>query len=242
VKRYTPLVTTSPLRRSSPLERRVGLTRRLTGEEPCRKAARLLQAAREPHRAKRDTGFPRAVKLAVRGRAGHRCEACAVPCPPGFGNIQHRWPRKMGGSRATIISSIMNAVLLCGTPVTGDHGLCETRDPHMNAMGFWLRRWEHPALTPIMLHGESGGVLVWLTPDGGYSQAPPEGVLIMIRNTTGHLFATDRAVAAQGHGSCGGWSSTQDGQIVCACGAPLAGLALGDGARRPPRLERRAAA
>jgi hypothetical protein len=46
----------------------------------------------------------------------------------------------------------------------------------------------------------------------------------MIRNTTGWAYATDRAVAAEGHGEHGGWATTQDGRVVCACGAPLPGI------------------
>jgi hypothetical protein len=46
----------------------------------------------------------------------------------------------------------------------------------------------------------------------------------MIRNTTGYLFQVDRAVAEAGHGTCGGWSTAQDGQVICACGTPLPGI------------------
>jgi hypothetical protein len=128
-----------------------------------------------PPRRQRQAGFLPATKKAIRRRAGHRCEACGCPVPPGFGNIQHRSARKMGGSRLAWVNSVVNGVLLCGTPFTGDHGLCESRDTHMHAQGFWLEQHEHPAEVPIMLHGEFGGVLAWLTPAGGYSAEAPGG-------------------------------------------------------------------
>jgi len=143
-------------------------------------AERAPRDASGPRRPRQETGFSRAVKDAVRKRAGDRCEACGTGVPPGYGNFQHRLARKSGGRRGAmkaLIGSIVNATLLCGTPQSGDHGLCEARDPHMHAQGFWLEEGQDPAAEPIMLHGRGGsGMKVWLTPEGGYSTEPPEGV------------------------------------------------------------------
>ncbi len=130
------------------------------------------------------TGFSAAVKLQIRTRAGNGdpaaacCEACAVFLGEHGGQVQHIYARQAGGSLEWLYRSAANGALLCGTVYTGDHGLCEDRDPHMEAMGFWRRRngQEKPGDYPIMLHGEFGGVQVYLTPDGGYSlQAPRAG-------------------------------------------------------------------
>ena len=43
----------------------------------------------------------------------------------------------------------------------------------------------------------------------------------MIRNTTSWEFAVDRAVAAEGHGNCGGWALAATGLIICRCTATL---------------------
>lgn len=135
-------------------------------------------------RAQRDTGFPAAVKLAIRTRAGNgdpdqaACEACGIWLGRYGGQIQHIYARGSGGSSLWLYRSAANGALLCGTRYTGDHGLCEDRDPDMEAMGFWRRRngLEKPGDYPIMLHGQGGGVLVWLTPDGGYAlKAPADG-------------------------------------------------------------------
>lgn len=134
--------------------------------------------AREPGR---DTGFPPAVRLAIRTRAGNgdpgnaACEACAVWLGENGGQIQHIYARGIGGSALWLYSSAANGALLCGTRYTGCHGLCEDRDEHMEAMGFWRRRngQEKPGDYPVMLHGEGGGVAAYLTPGGTYSFQPP---------------------------------------------------------------------
>lgn len=43
------------------------------------------------------------------------------------------------------------------------------RSEHMRAMGFWRKSSDPPSA--IMLHGQDGGISVWLTADGGYSVA-----------------------------------------------------------------------
>ena len=123
------------------------------------------------------TGFPASVRLAVRKRAGGgdvndaRCESCNIWLGRYGGDIQHIQARGMGGSR--LRNAITNGVLLC-SPSTDKrtcHGLCEARDEHMRAMGFW--RFSTDPVIPLMLHGEQSGVLVRLTPEGGYEVARP---------------------------------------------------------------------
>ena len=167
----------SALPPGKPLERRTGF---LTVVRDIDSAA-----ARKPSQARasrKRTGFPDAVKLAVRKRAGGgdpdqaRCEACGTFLGCHDGQIQHRMARGMGGTSLPMTDSIVNAALLCGTPSTGCHGLAERRDRLMNAHGYWLRAGEDPAGTPIMLASQYGsGVTVWLTPLGGYSPLPPFG-------------------------------------------------------------------
>jgi hypothetical protein len=44
----------------------------------------------------------------------------------------------------------------------------------MHGRGFWLRSWEDPAATSVMVASRyRSGVTVWLTDDGEYSFAPP---------------------------------------------------------------------
>lgn len=135
----------------------------------------VQQVQRREVKSRRETGFPPAVRLAIRVRAGNgdidqaACEACNCWLGRYGGQIQHIVARGMGGSRRR--NKITDGCLLCGTPRTGCHGLCESRDPHMRAMGFW-RKSTDPRI-PLMLHGEQSGVLVWLTPEGGYRTARP---------------------------------------------------------------------
>ena len=155
----------------TPIVRTSGLPRVGAGRLEAAGAGTVKSAART------GTGFSRAVKLAVRTRAGNgdpdqaRCEATGVWLGRYGGEIQHRDARGMGGTSDPVTSSIVNAVLLS----TGAHRLAESRDEHMNAMGFWLRNGEDPALTPIMLHSEHGsGVTVWLGTDGQYHTNGPQ--------------------------------------------------------------------
>ena len=130
----------------------------------------------------RMTGFPAAVKLAVRTRAGQgdpdaaSCEACGIWLGREGGQIQHRVARGMGGTSLAVNSSAANGALLCGTPFERCHGLCEKRDEGMNEEGFWLRAGEDPLETPILLQSRYGsGVTVWLGMDGEYHLQPPAG-------------------------------------------------------------------
>jgi hypothetical protein len=130
-----------------------------------------------------DTGFPPAVKLAIRARAGDGdpdnavCEACGVWLGRYGGEIQHIIARGSGGTSLPEIGSVVNGCLLCGCAAlrTGCHGRCEKRDPEMNERGFWRLHGERPGTTPLEMHGRDGGFTRWLTPDGHYSTTPTVG-------------------------------------------------------------------
>jgi hypothetical protein len=177
------------VKRSAPLQRHTALTVRTPlspGDKPLARRKPLQAVAgpartTKPQSAPRDTGFPAEVKLLIRTRAGNgdpeqaRCEACNVWLGLHGGQIQHIYARGKGGTSDPLYNSAANGAALCGTSETGDHGLCEDRDPHMNEMGFWRKRngKERPGDYPIMLHGQGGGRLAWLTPEGDYADAPP---------------------------------------------------------------------
>jgi hypothetical protein len=142
--------------------------------------------ARQPRR--RDTGFPPQVKLLARTRAGGgdidqaACEACGRWLGRYGGQIQHRLARGAGGSKDPVVNGIANAALLCGTPLDKRtcHGKAESRDPEMEAKGWWIESGngpEHdPRHVPVMLQSAAGsGVTVWLGEDGKYlTEAPKE--------------------------------------------------------------------
>ena len=123
--------------------------------------------------SRRDTGFSRAVRLAVRERAGNCCECHSIWLGDNGGELQHRVARGMGGRKSGAppwINGVANGVLMC---VPG-HRDAESRSAHMHERGFWLRSGEDPRLVPVMLHGLQGGIAVWLTADGRYSARPPD--------------------------------------------------------------------
>jgi hypothetical protein len=145
-------------------------------------AERAPGAASQPRKPARDTGFPPRAKLLIRTRAGNGdpgnacCEACGTWCGEHGGQIQHIYARGKGGTTDPLYSSAANGALICGTPSSGCHGLCENRDPHMNEAGFWRERngKEKPGDYPVMLHSQHGsGMTVWLLPDGTYGYEAP---------------------------------------------------------------------
>jgi hypothetical protein len=108
------------------------------------------------------------------------CEACGVWVGRYEGDHQHIVARGMGGCKLAVINSAANCALLCRRC----HDLCEARDPHMEAAGFWARQGTDPRLLPMMLASEGGsGVLVWRAEDG----KGPDG--------TGYLYEPEEAVA-----------------------------------------------
>lgn len=167
----------TPLVRVTPLARRAALrTSRLSAEDAYKSAPQAIPPRRR--RARTDTGFPPAVKLAVRARAGGgdperaACEACAFHVGRYGGEIQHRVARGRGGTRRPVINTIVNAALLC----SHCHRLAESRDADMYGAGWWLKSWQDPACEPVLLNSETrSGMLAWLAPDGTYSYTPPEG-------------------------------------------------------------------
>jgi len=161
----------------TPIVRTSGLPRVGAGRLEAAGAGTVKSAART------ETGFSRAVKLAVRTRAGSgdvneaRCECCGIWLGRYGGQVQHIVARGMGGTSSPVLKTAANAALLCGTAQSGDHGLAESRDREMGAKGFWLPQGTDPRTVPMMLASEHGsGITVWRSEDGRYLLEAPEGV------------------------------------------------------------------
>lgn len=102
-------------------------------------------------RSPRSTSAKPAVVLAVKLRAGGRCERCAGPVPTDA-EVHHRIPRGMGGSRNDPrINLASNLVVLCGKC----HRWIESYRDAARADGWLVLRTAEPNATPIesRLHG-----------------------------------------------------------------------------------------
>lgn len=89
--------------------------------------------------------------MTVRARDDERCVRCGCYCGPGshtVGQIHHRAPRRMGGSRSPYINQPANLVLLdldC-------HAWVESHRTVATAQGFLLRKASHAHEVPVQAH------------------------------------------------------------------------------------------
>lgn len=117
------------------------------------------------------TGPDDETRALLLARAGYRCEACGqgIRGPLGY-SCQHRIPRGMGGTDRVWINSPVNLLVMCGSALSGCHGLAERRDTMMNLRGFWLKSGQTPADTPVQLFDRTW---VELTATGLYLPTSP---------------------------------------------------------------------
>ncbi|MFF0546916.1 HNH endonuclease [Nocardia thailandica] len=115
---------------------------------------------------RRNTGPSAEVIEMVRRRADNRCERCAWLLHAG-GQIHHRVPRGMGGSRSAWINRPPNLVLLCPTC----HAWAESYRASAMETGWLVLRRHDPAEVPVesLVHGR-----VLLHDNGSVSAVPKQ--------------------------------------------------------------------
>ena len=96
------------------------------------------------------------------------CEACGLWLGRRRGQVHHRVNRGGGGCTDEVVNSCANAALLCGTPLTGCHGLATA---NKLGNGFVIKHGTTPEFDPrnvsILLASPHGsGVSVFLAADG----------------------------------------------------------------------------
>lgn len=122
----------------------------------------------KPRRHPRDTGPDFCVREEVRARFWGRCARCGSY---GAGNIHHRQPRGMGGTRNPATNSPPNLLWLCGSGTTGCHGWVESYRAAAAEAGWLVKHPRDPAEVPVMLWD---GQLALLDADGGWTPAPSQ--------------------------------------------------------------------
>lgn len=145
----------TPITRRTPLARKPFVSKR-------RRTSIELQVSKP---ARKDTGPDQKTRGLVLARDNFQCVACGKPVGGActWWSLQHRLARGQGGG-----NEAWNLIAMCGSAVTGCHGLCEARDREMQARGYWLESWQYPRAEPVMICGEDGGVTVWLDDSGHY--------------------------------------------------------------------------
>lgn len=81
----------------------------------------------------------------VMERAGNACERCVVSVVNYPGEIHHRKPRGMGGTRSKAINLPCNLVLLC----SDCHRWVESNRSEARESGWLVRQFEAPETVPL---------------------------------------------------------------------------------------------
>lgn len=100
-------------------------------------------------------------------RASDSCEICGRDKDFIGYSIHHRRPRGMGGTKRASTNDPRNLLLLCGSGVTGCHGLVESQRSHALACGWIVPQVVEPYRIPVNIVARGP---VFLTITGEYSK------------------------------------------------------------------------
>lgn len=129
----------------------------------------VLRRRRGAPRRYVDTGPTQEIRQLVQFRFGNRCARCGGP----GATIQHRKPRRMGGTSDPAINYPSNLLWVCGTGTTGCHGHMESQRFEATTKGWLVPDSMDPAKVPVQLWD---GRCVVLDIYGGHEPAPTEEV------------------------------------------------------------------
>jgi 5-methylcytosine-specific restriction enzyme A len=127
-------------------------------------------------RTYRSTGPSQEVVTAVLERAGYSCEACGKPVGDRRGedwSVQHRLPRRMGGTRWAGCNLPSNLMILCGSATTPGscHLFAESHRASAVAAGWLVLSRSDPTTVAVLV--DRGSRWVYLGNDAQYHEAPP---------------------------------------------------------------------
>lgn len=97
-----------------------------------------------PRHPGRSTGPSTTIRSQVQARARMRCEKCGRNLTWGGGQIHHRKPRQMGGTRDPKINSMANLVFICGDC----HGWIESNRSEAYSSGWLVHSGTDPESVP----------------------------------------------------------------------------------------------
>jgi len=151
LKRTTPLVAKTGLRRSTPMQQKAGRE-----ELGARKAA--------PKKTRREVGPPAEIVDGALEREHYSCALCGMGIGPegrGIGwSVHHRLRRSQG-----VDHSIQNVIILCGSGTTQCHGWVHANPADARAGGWLLSGRQEPLAVPVLIAGQRW---VYLTSTGLY--------------------------------------------------------------------------
>lgn len=115
-------------------------------------------------RRPRRTGPDFWVRQLVQARFGNRCARCGHD----GASIQHRKPRRLGGTSDPAINAPSNLLWVCGDGVRGCHGHMESYRTEAHNHGWLLHNNDDPLRVPVSLWD---GRRVLLDDEGGWEYA-----------------------------------------------------------------------
>lgn len=117
---------------------------------------------------RRYTGPDFWTRLAVQQRFWNRCCRCGRD----GATIQHRKPRRAGGTRRESINAPSNLLWVCGNGTTGCHGHMESYRAEALANGWLLHDGDDATAVPVL---RWDGERVLLDDDGGWGYVGAAG-------------------------------------------------------------------
>lgn len=101
-----------------------------------------------PRRPGRSTGPSTTVRSQIQARARMRCERCGRNLTWEGGQIHHRKPRQMGGTRDQKTNSMENLVFIC----SGCHSEIESNRDDSYRDGWLVHSWDDPARVALLAY------------------------------------------------------------------------------------------
>lgn len=133
-----------PLRRT-PITRKTPMPR---GDKQARGPVKSRKRSESTH-------IPKDIRTAVLNRDDHRCQRCGRDISNGLPySLQHRRPRKMGGSK--LLHTMANLVTVCGTATSPGHchSAIESHRVWPTATGWLVPNGAVPERWPVLRFGE----------------------------------------------------------------------------------------
>lgn len=141
------------------------------GQAPRLAWAGALSRSAAARRLARGAEGARAAAALVLARDGYSCTCCGASVVGRPHSVRRR--SRDGGDTPTNLLTFLGDGSRPGDPADHSERVDSGRDPMDAARGYRLRVGQDPALVPVMVSSQAGGLTLWLTVEGSYRTEPP---------------------------------------------------------------------